>query len=416
MNAKLKLAGFGILAVTLVGGVSVLSAFASPTKIHFISEAPIGWTHVGASQVEGKVELHDLESEISMSCETATATGDIENETVIQVTLYPTYKSCSDSLFTGGPTTVTMNGCDYLLTSGSSEGHSPVHLVCPVGKEMEILDNPPIVGTCTYKLPSQLMTGGITYTNIGSGKTKEVVAKMTLGVYATKTETSSGCLGTEGGLTSQIELTGTMKAKGLATNEEQYGIEATPPYSRQKFHAESMDTVLEGAQSTANEYTFGILVGGVECGSMSFSGTVLSEDAEEVTLVPSFTECEGLERQVTPKVNGCSYRLAQPTDTGSHGQFSIQCPEGKAIEFTYDEFAGGCTITVGPQTPSGVVDYEEEGSGVTRDLLLTWTLTGIKYKRVGCEVGGEGSNGTYTGSITLKGEDEAEEQTGVWLE
>ena len=82
----------------------------------------------------------------------------------------------------------------------------------------------------------------------------------------------------------------------------------------------------------------------------------------------------------------------------------IECPGKEVIETTVDAFPGGCTITVGPQSPGGTVDIKGEGSGKTRDLLLTWTAEGIKYKRDGCEVKGEGSNGTCTGSVTLKGE------------
>ena len=208
------------------------------------------------------------------------------------------------------------------------------------------------------------------------------------------------------------ELTGEATVKGFGPGG-QVGIEAI---GRRPFKTEQTHTLLTGEQTETSKYTFGVLLGAVTCDEMSVDGTVAVNEVTKLTLKPAYGQCEGVERQVTTHMNGCGYVLDVADEPGTTGEVEIECPAGKAIETTVDKFPEGCTLTIGAQTAGGVVDYKEEGSGKTRDLLLTWTLTGIDYTRDGCEIGGAGNNGTYSGSVTLEAENTSGEQTGIWIE
>jgi hypothetical protein len=421
MSLKLKSAALAVSVTVLAGGAAALNASAELKDVHFISET--AWTTLFASQGEGKLKLHDPDFEEAFeegdtvaSCEVASGGASVGNSTTTELTFTLSYKECTNPF--GEAVTVTTNECHYLLKSGTTENRGDVQLICPSGKKVEVLLKAGLLGTCLYKVsPGTITNGHIVYTTVGEGKNQHVVADITVKPLMEKSQTGFGCLG-KVGTTEKVEFTGKVTVKGLDTSASPTGISVSPSYYSppQTFRSEASHTQLEGLQVVANKYTFGILIGDVECGSASFGGTMSSKDVSELSLAPSYSECEGLSRQVTPKLNGCTYLLEGTTNTGKDSPVRIQCPEGKSIELVYDNFTGGCTITVGAQTPTGVVDYEEKGSGSSRDLVLTWTLSGIKYKRDGCEVGGEGSNGTYTGTATLKGEDEAEKQLGLWLE
>jgi hypothetical protein len=65
----------------------------------------------------------------------------------------------------------------------------------------------------------------------------------------------------------------------------------------------------------------------------------------------------------------------------------------------------------------GSVSGKNEGSGSSRDILLTYSLEKINYTSSGgiCGSAGAHSDGTLTGSITLKGFSGAK-QVGIWGE
>ena len=57
-----------------------------------------------------------------------------------------------------------------------------------------------------------------------------------------------------------------------------------------------------------------------------------------------------------------------------------------------------CTVTIGPQ-PVGTVDYANAG---TKNLKVTYTLSGIVYTSTGGACGESGTNGTYAGASELE--------------
>lgn len=99
--------------------------------------------------------------------------GAITAPTVTSVTLTLEGKVC------GSEPTIFMNGCNYTLTvrgTDASTKLNPVHLKCPVGKKVEIVQH----GSCTVTLGEQTFTEGATYTKITVNGKHALTVDMTL--------------------------------------------------------------------------------------------------------------------------------------------------------------------------------------------------------------------------------------------
>lgn len=395
--------------LALVWSASVSSTFASATG-HFTSS--VEHTSLqGADVTTSKVEV-TVKGE-GWRCNEATYTGTTTSVTVTEITLTPTFHKCEHDI---GSVHVAMNNCDYLLTiDKKASSDNPVHLVCPGGKGPEAAVTGPF-GTCTITItPNQTPVGGVAYTTGVNGGKHDITLDVTLSNIHMELHGGVFLCGT--GTTTHLgSMHGSVTMEGRDTSNNPVDIEATgsedPP---NEFHSEVDHTLVTGSQSTTNSFSFGLLLGSFKCEVSTFDGTASAKTVAELTIKPAYSKCTGVEREVTIHMNGCAYVLTV-TGAGTDGFVHIECPSGKAIEMTVDAFPEGCTVTVGAQMAGGVVDYKAEGSGATRDLLLTWTLEGIDYERDGCEVGGKGNNGTYTGSVTLKAENTSGEQKGIWVE
>lgn len=150
---------------------------------------------------------------------------------------------------------------------------------------------------------------------------------------------------------------------------------------------------------TSNAGSVKCMVGFIE--THVFSGTFTTLD-----VAPSYLECTAFGFEATVKMNGCRYdfHVTETVSSGmSHrGTVGVFCPAGKLIEIIA---AGGiCTSKIGSQSPLGVVSYTTN-TGSPETVSVTTGLKGITYTQEGffCP-GGSGtfSNGTYTGSLTVK--------------
>lgn len=299
-----------------------------------------------------------------------------------------------------------MNECDYVLKIGKKRSeNNTVSLVCPPGKAV-VISHP----NCTITVVAQSNLQGASYTTIL--ETGQHALTVNLSVAFNTQYHGQICIFTGTNHTSTLQ--GAVKVKGTETEGAQIGITATGS-EEGEFHSEVSHTPVTGVQTGGSKMTFGVLLGTVECSTATLDGTMNAMVLNELTVKPAYSGCTGTGREVTTHTNGCAYILTI-AESETSGQVDIECPAGKAIETTVDKFPEGCTLTIGAQTASGVVDYKEEGSGTGRDLLLTWTLEGLHYTRDGCEVGGTGNNGTMSGSITLKGEDTSGNPKGIWIE
>lgn len=386
-----------VSAATVLGGFAATAASATISG-HFVSEQDFV-TLTGAESGTEKTELN-LEG-LEIQCKNAAYDGVMNGTTAQQLTITPIYANCVETGEAEKKVEVKTNGCVFNVRSGREEEDDTAELACPAGKRIEL------IGTCTIKISPQVVKG-LEYTTVTVfGKhavTVDVTVKnIAMELHGFICEVFLGTNFTAG------ELTGSVQINALGQEGQPVGITETDGPAPIKFRSEAAHTLLTGAQSAENVYTFGILMGSVKCSTTSVSGTTAVQATEEITLTPTYSGCKGLERDVTVDMNGCAYKLKVT------GSFVIECPAEKSIETTYDSFSGGCTLTIGAQTASGKVDLKNEGAEASRDILLTWTVEGLKYKRDGCEVGGEESNGTYSGSVTLKGQNTAEEQIGFWF-
>lgn len=403
MSIKLKALGAMIAAVAVLSGLAAGTASAT-TGGHFTTEVTHSTLNGGAAGTDSTQLSVDGGTAIQCSLESYTGTN--EAATTTELTLTPGHAFCKTAGGAESSVSYKVNGCAYLFKIGKKAAtDNTVALNCPAGKSLEIIHP-----NCTLKIAPQTFQNGAVYTAVTeSGK-----PALTVDVTAGPTVYYEAGICIFLGTSHSGSLSGSFFLIARDTEGNTVGLEATGTEDA-LIRAEASHTVLTGTSTNSSALTFGALIGTVECSTATLGGTTTVSAAKEVTVAPAYSGCKGAGREVTAHINGCGYVLGL-TGTGTDGKATIECPAGKSIETTIDKFPEGCTITIPAQTAGGVVDYKEEGAGTGRDLLLTWTLEGLKYVRDGCEIGGEGNNGTMSGSITLKGEDTSGNPKGIWIE
>jgi hypothetical protein len=182
-----------------------------------------------------------------------------------------------------------------------------------------------------------------------------------------------------------------------------------------QFHSASASgtTYLTGNQATTN--LFSTTAGNVKCKKATFGGSYTGgTTATDLTITPAYAECTAFGQNATVTINGCTYTFTQPT-SATTGNVDLACPGSNVI--TVDVPAGNCTLTIGPQTLKGDVDYtnQTEASG-KKDVLVTATVIEIEHTvhgpgaicgttglHPGETVEGVSTEANYTGTVTVKG-------------
>lgn len=188
-----------------------------------------------------------------------------------------------------------------------------------------------------------------------------------------------------------------------------------------KFHTESSPTYLLGNQKTQN--VFAVNGKEVKCSTATFtSGKLEGTELSKLEGVhPEYKECEAFGLEATVTTTGCNYTFNEPTGSSSpySGTVNVVCESGKEIVISAG--FGICTAKVGSQGPLSSVTFTNEGSGATRDVLVTANVSGISTKVEGSELlcGTNGTrSATYTGSVLTKGYSNETHKTqhGIWVE
>lgn len=183
------------------------------------------------------------------------------------------------------------------------------------------------------------------------------------------------------------------------------------------FHTEFAGTTLTGGQTglVANVLTTDL--GEMKCKVVQFIGSQAAQTTTTMTLKPKYEECKVGMSNATVTLNGCAYTFhleeqAEPIEA----RMGIECPfAGGKIEI----HVGECTITVPAQEPRKTVTFTNEGEGTTRSVVADLNVSGIHYVEHGATCASETvttENGTYTGVITVKGEDSEGNHKGIWVE
>jgi hypothetical protein len=177
------------------------------------------------------------------------------------------------------------------------------------------------------------------------------------------------------------------------------------------FHSEAAHTIIDGAQQVAEDGVFTVNAGTIKCKSQSYSGTSESATVTSTTTVTLTSGCTAFGFvNAAVDSNYCHY-----TVTAHHVTHITNTTAGTACT-TFTAF--NCHVKIEPQTISSGITFDNSGSGSSRDITVTFNLTGIKYTQEsksfpGCS-NGTFTNGTYKASATLTGTNTAGGQVGIW--
>ncbi len=187
---------------------------------------------------------------------------------------------------------------------------------------------------------------------------------------------------------------------------------ANPP----KFHSEFAGIFLTGGQTGIVANTLTTDLGEMKCNVVKFSGTQAPMTTTTMTLQPHYEECAINGEKAVVTLNGCKYTFHLEEQTEPiEGRMGIECPVGQEIEIDTPE----CTITIPSQAPLKEITFTNEGEGKTRAVVADLNVGGIHYVEHGAGCASQKQtteNGTYTGVITVKGEDSEEHHVGIWVE
>jgi hypothetical protein len=183
------------------------------------------------------------------------------------------------------------------------------------------------------------------------------------------------------------------------------------------FHSEFAGIFLTGGQTGIVANTLTTDLGEMKCKVVKFAGSQGAMTTTTMTLKASYEECKIAGKGATVTMNGCAYTFhleeqAEPIEA----RMGIECPfAGGKIEIDTAE----CTITIPAQPPLKEVTFTNEGEATTRAVVADLNVSGIHYEEHGGGCASETvatENGTYTGVITVRGEDSEEHHVGIWVE
>lgn len=193
-------------------------------------------------------------------------------------------------------------------------------------------------------------------------------------------------------------------------------VAASAASANPQFHFEMENTTMTGSQGqvVANILTFD--QGELKCKSVKFSGTSGAVTTTTLTLTPKYEECKLAGENAVVTVNGCGYLFhLAANEENFEASMDIECPDGEKVEIDSPE----CRITIPPQASLKKVTFTNEGEEATRSIVADLGISGFHYAEDGAACAGEEeatANGTYSGQITVTGENAGGEHKGIWVE
>jgi hypothetical protein len=197
------------------------------------------------------------------------------------------------------------------------------------------------------------------------------------------------------------------------------------------FNSDGSPTTLSGTQTIENGDSLAFDAGTVRCKKITYSGAMTGTTATQITVTPSFSECQVSGLQATIDMNGCDYVLTAVFSIGNVDVFetTLICPTVEKVtqEMKLTISLLGtvkCTIGIPEQTLDylvGSVGTNGTAGGVkdiTADLqshVITYSQkpgTGIGT----CATATDTSNGSYSGQATFQGQNSGGGATSIWLE
>lgn len=412
MIRNLKILGLAIAAAMALSAVSAAGAQA----IEFTAGKYPASVTGEQLEYEGSSKYVFRAGDTKISCGSAQFAGEL-TKAATQLTIVPVYQEC---IATPGnrQTTVTMNGCHYVYSGGTSTGedhfiNGSLELACPAGKTVGIdifasaakhLEGKAL---CTITVsPFKELTPN-TYTNVtGKPADIQVVSRTTrLPIAIDGAPCGSATTGSyEGASTLHAHNAGNQIDLSVSGGEEG-GFSSTEIAGEQ----------IEHAGSSQHLFTFGSKE--VVCGEAVLSGTVeeAPKEAEpkEMTLQPTYRNCIFEEFfPATIVTNGCDYLFHVESGGVGHytGSVDFKCPAGAAIEVrVYTSVANHeanvptCSYKLFPKEGLKTITYENTGESPD-DVRMTTGLSGLPIEVIGPKIFcGAATTASYTGALTLRG-------------
>lgn len=210
-------------------------------------------------------------------------------------------------------------------------------------------------------------------------------------------------------------MTGKNMALGLALALAVTAALASPAAAQ--FESESSPTTL--TVSSSSEHKFEIKPGGttIECATILFDdSTETGTQLTTVSIEPTYSSCTDLFGQdVTVDTNGCDY-IAHLADNQTSGTVDVECPSA-AMKITVGNL---CGYSVDDQTSLSSLSYSNIGSGTTREVQISASVTSITSVRVTnnfpflCPAGS--NQGVYTGTTIVTGENGSGSHVGIFVD
>ncbi len=182
------------------------------------------------------------------------------------------------------------------------------------------------------------------------------------------------------------------------------------------FHSEFAGIFLTG-QAGAGGIAMTTDAGELECETLKLGGSQGAMTTTTMTLVPKFEGCAFDNQSTGVTVNGCAFTFHLEEQTEPiEARMGIECPfAGGRIEIDANE----CTITFPAQTPRKSVTFTNEGAEKTRSFIADVNVSGLHYVEHGAGCANETvttENGTFTGQLTITGEDSEAHHVGIWVQ
>lgn len=173
------------------------------------------------------------------------------------------------------------------------------------------------------------------------------------------------------------------------------------------FEAGSSPAKIEG-DKVGGGSSFGIDGSTVNCEKVHFAtSSEVTLPATSFTVHPEYSGCTAFGFVgATVTTTGCNYVLKAGAETKTDvfaGQVEIECETGKKITIV----ASTCEATIGPQTFSSGISFEDKTAASPKDVLLSTAATTMKAVKVKdgflCPFSGTGeiSNGAFSGETTV---------------
>jgi hypothetical protein len=151
----------------------------------------------------------------TVNCKVASYKATVSAATT-SVLAAPEYKECTAF---GFPATIDVNGCKYQFNIGGAT-IGDADLVCEAGKTVDVTAISAGTLKCTVHVGSQSdITGTVTYSNTGSGTTREINIGVVLGGIDYTHTQGTGV----GSCPSGSATAGTLEAAGIVTGENAGG-------------------------------------------------------------------------------------------------------------------------------------------------------------------------------------------------